>query len=226
MLSDQVDPAQRADEHLAGQLAEIYKHALSEARKDPDAALMIGPGRFLMPGELKGAPLLTFAPLRLPNQGTAPEGSLWAMMSRRFESYKANVVHPFFTRHFARLDRQIVLVDALSALNRGPQATKELQQTLSEILSCFRPGAKSWLSPILGRRIDRIVFAATKADHLHQESHDRLEAILARLVEDAIIRAEREGAEVRVVALAAIRATREVKVAKDGAEIPCIEGIR
>ena len=31
-----------------------------------------------------------------------------------------------------------------------------------------------------GRRIDRIVFAATKADHLHQANHDRLEAILRR----------------------------------------------
>ena len=44
------------------------------------------------------------------------------MMARRYEAYKAHVVRPFFRDHFARLDRQIVLVDALSALNSGPAA--------------------------------------------------------------------------------------------------------
>jgi predicted YcjX-like family ATPase len=31
-----------------------------------------------MPGNLAGSPALTFAPLDLPADGTAPEGSLWA----------------------------------------------------------------------------------------------------------------------------------------------------
>ena len=34
------------------------------------------------------------------------------MMERRYDSYVAHVVKPFFHDHFARLDRQIVLVDA------------------------------------------------------------------------------------------------------------------
>ena len=37
------------------------------------------------------------------------------MMERRYEAYKTHVVRPFFRDHFARLDRQIVLVDALDA---------------------------------------------------------------------------------------------------------------
>ena len=32
---------------------------------------MIGPGRFLMPGDLAGSPALTFAPLALPGDGRA-----------------------------------------------------------------------------------------------------------------------------------------------------------
>ena len=39
-------------------------------------------------------------------------------MERRYEAYKDVVVRPFFREHFARLDRQIVLVDALAALQR------------------------------------------------------------------------------------------------------------
>ena len=45
-------------------------------------------------------------------------------------------------------------------------------------------------SSMLRPRIDRILFAATKADHLHHVSHDRLEAILRLMVERAARRAE------------------------------------
>src|SRR5207302_1549012 len=137
------------------------------------------PGRFLMPGDLDGSPALTFAPLDGPaGQGATTPGSLHAMMERRFEAYKQRVVRPFFVEHFARLDRQIVLVDALAAFNAGPQAMRDLETALASVLSAFRVGANSWLSAIFRPRVQKILFAATKADHLHHTSHDRLEAIL------------------------------------------------
>ena len=46
-------------------------------------------------------------------------------MERRFEAYKSAVVRPFFRTHFARLDRQIVLVDTLAALDAGPADSAE-----------------------------------------------------------------------------------------------------
>ncbi len=110
------------------------------------------------------------------------------MMERRYEAYKSVVVKPFFREHFARLDRQIVLVDALQAINRGPEAVQDLERALTDVLACFRPGTNSLLSSLLGRRIDRVLVAATKADHLHHESHDRLEALTRRLVDRAIER--------------------------------------
>ena len=89
------------------------------------------------------------------------------------------VVKPFFFGHFARLDRQIVLVDALTALNAGAGRVADLQRCAESMCSpAFRQGANSWASALFGRRIDRILFAATKADLLHHTSHDRLEAIL------------------------------------------------
>ena len=143
---------------------------------------LLPPGRFLMPGNLAGSPALTFAPLDVPADGTAPEGSLWAMMVRRYEAYKDVVVRPFFRDHFARLDRQIVLVDALAAFNSGPEALHDLEAALAGILDCFRIGRSTILSTLFRPRIDRILFAATKADHLHHSSHDRLEAVLRRAV--------------------------------------------
>src|SRR4029079_9085752 len=144
---------------------------------------------------------LTFAPLDVPSDGTAPEGSLWAMMARRYEAYKDIVVRPFFRDHFARLDRQIVLVDALAAFNAGPEALHDLEAALAGILDCFRIGRATFFSALLRPRIDRILFAATKADHLHHLSDDRLEAILRRMLDRAATRAEGAGAAVDVVAL-------------------------
>ena len=173
---------------------------------------LLPPGRFLMPGNLAGSPALTFAPLELPADGVAPEGSLWAMMVRRYEAYKDVVVRPFFRDHFSRLDRQIVLVDALAAFNSGPEALHDLEAALAGILDCFRIGRSTLLSSLFRPRIDRILFAATKADHLHHSSHDRLEAVLRRAVGRRVARAENTGAEIDVVALAAVRATREATV--------------
>ena len=73
-------------------------------------------------------------------------------------------------------------------------------------------------------RIDRILFAATKADHLHHLSHDRLEAVLRRTVAKAVARAEYTGAAIDVVALAAVRATREAQVQRGREILPSILG--
>jgi predicted YcjX-like family ATPase len=173
---------------------------------------------------LKGSPALTFAPLDVPADGTAPEGSLWAMMVRRYEAYKDVVVRPFFRDHFARLDRQIVLIDALAAFNSGPEALGDLEEALAGILDCFRIGRSTILSTLFRPRIDRILFAATKADHLHHASHDRLEAILRRAVAKAILKAESTGALIDVVAFAAVRATREAMVARGRDKLPSILG--
>ena len=88
------------------------------------------------------------------------------------------MIRPFFRDHFSRLDRQIVLVDALAAFNAGPEALHDLEAALAGILDCFRIGRSTIFSSLFRPRIDRILFAATKADHLHHQSHDRLEAIL------------------------------------------------
>ena len=84
----------------------------------------------------------------------------------------------------------------LGAINRGGAAVADLERAMTAILKAFRPGANSWLALVLGRKIDRVLFAATKADHLPASSHERLDAILRQIVDEAIARAETEGAGV------------------------------
>ncbi len=181
------------------------------------------PGRFLLPGDLAGSPVLTFAPLPRPSE--TPRGSLWREMERRYNAYKAKVVTPFFREHFARIDRQVVLIDVLGAIHQGPQAVEDLRRVMAEILQAFRVGQTGWIASLLGaRKVERILFAATKADHLHHEQHAALTAITEALVAEAKGRAHYAGAEVAAMSLAGLRATVEEMVDQHGVLLPAVRG--
>lgn len=219
-----LSPEDPADEQHAIRGADLFAAYLRDSRRGANLVSTLTPGRMLMPGELEGSPALTFMPLDLPPGVNAPPGSLHAMMARRFEAYKTHVVQPFFSDHFVKLDRQIVLIDTLSAMNAGPAALADLERAMAAILNCFRPGTNSWLSSIMGKRIDRILFAATKADHIHHTSHERLEEITRALVQRAMDRAVFSGTTVDSLALAALRTTREIEAKENGERLSCITG--
>jgi predicted YcjX-like family ATPase len=219
-LLDTTDAARPLDEPTARGLAAAFTGYLAAGRAAGLSS--VAPGRFLMPGDLEGSPALTFAPLRRPERRASD--SLWRAFQQRFEAYKRVVVDPFFRNHFARLDRQIVLIDMLGAIHDGPRAVEDLRAAMAGILACFRPGERSWLAPILGRRIDRILFAATKADHLHHSQHGRLAAIAEALVKDARARALFSGAETRALSIASLRATVEDTVTRGGRAIDVVRG--
>ncbi|MCJ8140460.1 YcjX family protein [Falsirhodobacter halotolerans] len=215
------DGSRPLDESRAQALADSFTAYLNAAREDGYSDCT--PGRFLLPGDLAGSPVLTFAPL--PKPGDAPKGSLWHEMARRYEGYKSKVVRPFFRNHFARIDRQVVLVDALGAIHAGPQALEDLRRTMADILIAFRPGANSFLSQILmGKRVERILFAATKADHIHHTQHPRLTAIMEALLRDARDRANFAGARTEAMSLASLRATVEETVTRHGETVEAVRG--
>jgi len=214
------DGTARLDEGTAHRLAQGFTAYLRAARAAGFSDCT--PGRFLLPGEMEGSPVLTFAPLP---PGRAPRGSLRAEFARRYDAYKAKIVQPFFRDHFARLDRQIVLVDALGAIHDGPRAVEDLRRTMADTLGAFRPGANTWLARLLGaRRVDRILFAATKADHLHHSQHGKLTAIMGALVKDARARADFAGARTEAMSIAALRATTEETRDHDGRSLDVVRG--
>lgn len=211
----------KLDEMQAKCLAASFADYLKAAREDGYSDCT--PGRFLLPGDMAGSPALTFAPL--PKPDTTPRGSLWREMDRRFEAYKSRVVKPFFRDHFARIDRQVVLVDVLGAIHAGPAALEDLRGAMADILTAFNPGRNSLLSTLLmQRRVERILFAATKADHLHHTQHARLTAITEALLRDARDRADFAGAKTAAMSLAALRTTTEETMDHDGRRLDCVRG--
>jgi predicted YcjX-like family ATPase len=216
------DPAAKLDEPAAKALAAAFTGYLTAARKAGFSDCT--PGRFLLPGDLAGSPVLTFAPL--PKPASAPRGSVWREFERRFEAYKREVVKPFFRDHFARIDRQVVLVDALGAIHAGPRAVDDLRMAMTDILAAFRPGRNAFLTQLLlGKRVERILFAATKADHLHHKQHPQLTAIMEAILRDAKDRADFAGAKTAAMSIASLRATTEDTVEHQGRSLDVVRGI-
>lgn len=216
------DPQARHDEPAAQALAAGFTTYLTAARADGFSDCT--PGRFLLPGDLAGSPVLTFAPM-VAELGSK-RGSLLREMERRFDAYKSRVVKPFFRDHFARIDRQVVLVDALGAIHNGPQAVEDLRHAMADILSAFRPGRNAFLTRLLlGKRVEKILFAATKSDHLHHSQHLQLSAIMEALTRDARDRADFAGAQTQAMALASLRATTEDQISHDGQPLDVVRGI-
>ena len=216
-----INPEAPHDEAQAQELAKRFTAYLQAARRQGFSDCT--PGRFVLPGDLAGSPVLTFAPI--PFIGPSNRRSLHREMERRYEAYKSQVVKPFLRVHFSRIDRQVVLVDALGAINAGPQAVEDMRKAMAEILGAFRPGRNAFLSRLLrGRRVDRILFAATKADHLHHIQHPRLTAIIEALTRDARDRAQFAGAETAALSIASLRATTEEMRSHEGRELPCVRG--
>ncbi|MCC6000515.1 MAG: YcjX family protein [Pararhodobacter sp.] len=220
-LMREIDPAAPHDETEARRLAAAFTDYLHAARA---AGLSdCTPGRCLWPGDLAGSPVLTFAPL--PEPANPRRGSLWREMQRRYDGYCRQVVRPFFETHFARIDRQVVLVDLIEAVQRGPAALEDLRRTLAEVLAAFRPGGNSFLSTLLrGRRVEKILFAATKADHLHHSQHPQLGALAEAMLAEARDRARFSGAETAAMAIAALRATIEDQRIHQGRQLDLVRG--
>ena len=220
-LAGATDAAAALSEPTAQALAASFTAYLTSARAAGWSDCT--PGRFLLPGDLAGSPVLTFAPLAEP--ADPPRKSLWREFDRRFEAYKKQVVLPFFRDHFSRIDRQIVLVDVLGAIHAGPRAVDDLRQAMADILGAFRPGRNAWLARLTyGRRVDRILFAATKADHLHHAQHPQLTAITQALLREAKDRADFAGARTAAMSIAALRTTVEDMVPHQGGMLNVVRG--
>jgi hypothetical protein len=214
-----LDPSAPAAPELAARAAALYTAYLKRCQREAGLGLL-QPGRFTMPADADDD-LLHFCPLP---PGPAPPGSLRDRMARRYDRYRAEVVAPFYRDHFSRFDRQIVLVDLLSTLNRGPACFADLQATLDMVMRSFRYGSSGLLARLFRPRIETLLFAASKADHVAHNQHNNLRLLLERLVGDAAARARFEGITPTFIALAAHRATDVVRTEHQGQVLSCVRG--
>jgi len=218
-------PADRAgDPETARQAHILYRAYLDACRRERQLSLL-QPGRFLNTGRIADPSMLWFCPVPLAAGGQVRAGSLAALMEARFDAYKLAIVEPFFAQLARDVDRQIVLADVLSALNAGEEAFADQRLALDTILSVFRFGRHSLLRWLIGARIDRVLLAATKADHVPALQRDHLETLMANLVETPTLRAQAAHARAVATALASIRCTEDGTDVIDGRKVDVVIGL-
>ena len=175
--------------------------------KEQGFALLI-PGRFLLPGELRGAPALEFIPCPVPEAGRdAGSSSLYAVLKERYNYYRDRIVRRFYKECFSRLDRQIVLVDCLKALRGGRETFYDINDSFDTLLKHFSYGSSDFFSRLFFPKIDRVLFAASKADHITNDQHQNLLSLLKSMVLGAMQNVRASGSRAEFVTLSSIRAT-------------------
>ncbi|MGL4206266.1 MAG: YcjX family protein [Aeromonadaceae bacterium] len=223
-LGARLDLTSPHDDEALRNLAASYTRWLHHCKSELGLSL-IQPGRFVLPAEHAGAPMLQFVPwVWGPLPSSVVPGSLQAMLEERFAHYKHHLVQGFYRDHFASFDRQIVLVDCLQPLQSGETALNDLEQTLALLIQSFHYGQSSWLRRLVAPRIDKLLFAASKADHVTPDQHGNLQSLLRDLVQRAYGVARFEGIEIACLPIASVRASEYRQVNHDGRLLTALQG--
>ena len=171
-------------------------------------------------------PYLWFAPLDIAEGAEmfAPH-TLGALMAERFEVYKREAVARFYEEHFRRYSRQIVLVDVLRALLAGREAFDDTRLALDAILRQLPLRHGGLLSRLLhGPHIDKVLFAATKADHVPDIQRDHLAALLRNMAAFPALDVRASNAQIDVMALASVISTADDTQEIDGQRVQVVVG--
>ncbi|MCF2946878.1 YcjX family protein [Paraglaciecola aquimarina] len=224
-----IDYAEKADELVLKNVASLYKNYLVACQNQ--GYQLLQPGRFILPGELADAPVLQFFPIpsAIINQQNLdiqqPVAESYAdVLASRFNHYTTDVIKPFYQNHFKRFDRQVILVDCLSALNRGYDSFHDLQKALDWLMGSFEYGSSNILSRLFKPKIDKLVFAASKADHITPDQQVNLVKLLDSMLHQARKQLQFDGVTTESTAIAAIRASQSGLSQIDGEEIPVLKG--
>lgn len=167
------------------------------------------PGMAVCPDSTRDPALFRLAPL--PTRDF-PE-VLVAEMQKRFERYKKEVVKPFYKDHFSRIDCQIVLVDLLRVLEAGKGHYDDLVAAQRALIPSFNYSKGGPLDWIGGVRTTRVLFVATKADHVvkrdRQNLSDLLEKMLRYVDVDKVLGWSAKAID--TMALCSVRATKDYR---------------
>jgi predicted YcjX-like family ATPase len=183
-----LDPLAPADENRLAAIAEAWTDYLHQCKQK--GCILSSRGVLSCRGS-GGAPALQFFPW--PDVDAIGESKLAqadkhtnaGMLRERYNYYCEKVVKGFYKNHFLRFDRQIVLVDCLQPLNSGPQAFNDMRLALTQLMQSFHYGQRTLFRRLFSPVIDKLLFAATKADHVTVDQHANMVSLLQQLVQDA-----------------------------------------
>jgi predicted YcjX-like family ATPase len=206
-----------ADESLAHAGTRLYRDMLAQLRVAGLAFLQ--PGRHLMPAPGPEAPWMSFFP-------SAATGPLATLLADRYAAYLAAVRRDLASPMFANVDRLVILADILTALHAGPAAFADMRQALSAAAGSLRWQFNWWEAlgalaqfSLPPRLIERVAFAATKADHVAERQRGNLAALMRSLTEIPA-----GNIKTGHFAIASVRCTEDFVWTLDGRPVSAVRG--
>jgi predicted YcjX-like family ATPase len=196
--------------------------------------------RFLQPGRLVAPPRADDPESHalFPLEGDGPTARV---LAARFAAYQRDIRRCFFDTHFRSFDRQVMLVDVLSALKAGRAAFEDTAHATASIVAGLRHGWGGFgglhdkvddlpfahrLPPLLlggrvvPRPIGRIAFVATKADHVPELQRGHLRNLLRAMAEPG-----GGGPAISHHVAASVLATEDAVARMDGRPVGVVRGV-
>lgn len=207
---------------IVKKLSQSFREFLLACKDHPDI-YFLQPGRFILPGNLEGAPVLDFFPCE-KNEEASYLDTNYQLLESRFDYYKEQVVKPFFKEYFAKVDRQVLLVDASKVLNAGYDAYKDLQLTLANLLGSFKYGLSNWFERMFSPKINRLLIVASKSDHVPPTQHPQLNTFLENMLRNCEIQVGYHGVDVEHLVASALETTDTVSTKSNGEVLQCVRG--
>ncbi len=219
-----VDIYSQSDESFDEEIVQTYKEYL-KACYDKGLSF-IQPGRLLQPGDLQNDPLLLFTPLPKPEiLNNFDKNSVYARFKERYNRYVNEVVKRLHLKHFQNFDTQIVLIDLLKTLENSKDSFEDMRYSIKKILENFTYGHNNIISRFFSVKIDRVIFAATKADLIPKDQIQTYKILLENMIFDIKRELNVEHIETEVTILASVKSTKTVYADIKGKKVACVRGV-
>lgn len=185
------------------------------------------PGHFILPGEEKGSAVLEFVPWVWDTKELGQDlnkDSLYEVLKKRYEDYKEHIVKKFYHECFEKLDRQVILIDCLNALKGGKETFEDVNDSFVALLNHFNYGKTSLFTRLFSSKIDKVMFAATKADAITNNQHENLKKLLNSMIKKNSPNIKGKGSDYDTMVLSAIRSTTCEKYGQEGECLRTLDG--
>ena len=194
------------------QLNDVFADFYAVNQRCRDAGLTL-----LQPGQLltrynKNETMPVFFPLLLSEPPDVqkqawPEKSWLSLLEGRYQRYIGDYVKPFVKRSLKDIDRQVLLIDVVTALSQREEILDDIQQALSQVLQTFSYGRSSWLERMLAPRIEKLAVVCTKVDQVLPGQHENIRQLTSSLVSSAYQKAAFCNVPVSCEAIASVRSS-------------------
>ena len=214
-----------ASEEIARVMHDLYVAFLVKAR-DQHGLSYLQPGRFLCRGSLGDVPLSVVRAAR--HSGSDRAG---ARIARRTDGGALRSIQARSRRHrstrniFAAIRARSCWSTCCARCSPAAKSFEDTRRAIDAILQSFRYGGGSLLARLFqGAHIDKVLFAATKADHVPDIQRDHLAELLRNMAAFPALDLRSSYAQIDVMALASVVSTTDDTQEIDGQRVQVVVG--